>query len=151
MKEGTLTVLVTGSRRWVDAHRMEEAMRHFVPSTENLRVVLVHGAAQGADTMSEHVARRVGWSAVRRFPADWERFGKSAGFVRNADMLAHAKPDLVLGFKSSTEFDPALRRGGTEHMLRLAAEANVVTYIVTESSCRRVQVGSVAILSQEAN
>lgn len=55
----------------------------------------------------------------RGFPADWDRYGKRAGYLRNAQMLSEGKPDLVVAF-----FDSSPCRG-THMMCKLAEAANV--------------------------
>ncbi len=58
---------------------------------------LIHGGADGADTMAGE------WAAtkpeIERYvsKADWAMFGRSAGPIRNAHMLEW-KPDLVVAF-----------------------------------------------------
>jgi predicted Rossmann-fold nucleotide-binding protein len=49
------------------------------------------------------------------YPADWTKHGKSAGFVRNKQMLEEGKPDVVIAFPGGT---------GTAMMIKLVEEAN---------------------------
>ena len=49
-------------------------------------------------------------------PADWETFGKSAGYTRNKYMLVHHKPTLVVAFPGGK---------GTFNMTDIARRANV--------------------------
>ena len=35
---------------------------------------------------------------VEEFKADWDKFGRAAGPIRNAQMLREGKPDLVVAF-----------------------------------------------------
>lgn len=63
-----------------------------------------------------------------QYPADWEKHGKAAGPIRNALMLEEGKPDLVLAFKDG--FDWQFKRGGTEHMVRIAKAAGVRTIVI---------------------
>jgi hypothetical protein len=51
------------------------------------------------------------------FPADWERYGKRAGPIRNAEMVK-AGADVVLAF-------PLPGGRGTQHTIRLAREAGI--------------------------
>lgn len=81
-----MRVLVTGSRDWDDAdviHADLWAYQHLHDV-----VVLVHGACPtGADAIAAAF-----WDDMELLaephPADWERYGKRAGFLRNAQMVA---------------------------------------------------------------
>jgi hypothetical protein len=58
---------------------------------------LGQGKAFGADMLAEHWCRSRGVACVG-FQAQWDREGKSAGFIRNKAMLATMRPDLVVAF-----------------------------------------------------
>jgi hypothetical protein len=49
-----------------------------------------HAAAWAMDHGVEH--------SVRTYAADWDKYGKAAGPIRNREMLTTEKPDLVLVF-----------------------------------------------------
>ena len=79
----SMRILVTGSRTWAGTSVIRTALaRYFHPAA-----VLVSGACpRGADAIAEYVWR--GWGGrVERHPAEWDRYGKSAGFRRNAAMV----------------------------------------------------------------
>lgn len=59
-------------------------------------VIVVHGAARGADTLAAQYAE-THYYAVEPHPADWEGFGKRAGHVRNAEMVLLGA-DICLAF-----------------------------------------------------
>lgn len=69
---------------------------------------VVSGGASGADKCGEEWARRNG-VPVRRFNADWEKYGKKAGPMRNKQMAKYA--DMCIAFPGGA---------GTESMKRLA-------------------------------
>jgi hypothetical protein len=48
-------------------------------------VTLIHGGALGADEYAGEVGASLGWD-VEVYPADWERYGRSAGYRRNVQM-----------------------------------------------------------------
>ena len=94
-----MRILVTGSRNWTDfstiQNRLMEIPGSAYPTTSD--TTLVSGACPtGADAMAEQVAVHVGW-IVERHPADWNKHGKKAGFLRNAEMV-NLGADLCLAF-----------------------------------------------------
>lgn len=115
-------VLVTGSRTWIDyaticeeigvvlIERMAETGEAYPP------VVIVHGAARGADTLAAKVAAELGLR-TEAHPADWNHHGKAAGYRRNAKMVA-TRPDICLAF---------IRDGsrGATHCADLADKAGI--------------------------
>ena len=56
---------------------------------------IVSGKARGADSLGEVYALDHGIT-VAEFPADWDKFGKSAGHVRNQQMADYA--DILVAF-----------------------------------------------------
>jgi len=56
---------------------------------------VVSGGARGADSLGEQYARQVG-VPLERYPADWNKHGKGAGFIRNREMANHAEALLLI-------------------------------------------------------
>lgn len=54
---------------------------------------IVSGGARGADAMAESYAKAHGFPCTV-YPADWEKHGRKAGFLRNRQIVDHA--DMVL-------------------------------------------------------
>lgn len=108
-----MTVLVCGSREWTDRAAI-------LREIEKLAItdIVIHGAARGADRIAGEIATSYGLQ-VRAFPAQWDRYGKSAGPFRNQQMLDQ-QPDLVLAFTPDLE-----KSIGTRHMVRIARAAGV--------------------------
>lgn len=59
--------------------------------------LIVTGGANGADRLAENWAEH-NRIALCVFPANWRFDGRAAGPLRNARMVAFAKPDLVVAF-----------------------------------------------------
>lgn len=114
-------VLICGSRLWQNPAPIAALIAELDKSD-----VVIHGAARGADRIAGSLAQRAGLTVIA-YPADWDRYGRGAGPVRNQRMLTEGKPTEVHAFK--TEFDPSLRRGGTEHMVRIAMAAGIAVVI----------------------
>lgn len=113
-----MRIQITGSRDFTDVKIVGGAIARAVGSIYDTKHVIVHGGARGADSLSGEVARSFGYTEEVH-PADWDRYGKSAGYRRNAEMIA-LKPDVVLAFK---------KRGagnkGTQHTIDLANKAGI--------------------------
>lgn len=73
---------------------------------------IVSGTARGADQLGERWARE-NQVSLTQFPADWDRYGKSAGYRRNEQMAKYAHTLLAA-------WDGKSR--GTGHMIDLAKE-----------------------------
>lgn len=119
-----MRILITGSRTWTDYITIEEAFSHCmkVYTAERGRwgnVVVVSGACPtGADAICESIAFRLGCE-IERHPADWKTHGKSAGFKRNAEMVALGA-DVCLAFiKDGSK--------GATHTANLAEKSGIMT------------------------
>jgi hypothetical protein len=85
---------------------------------------LIHGSAKGADTIAHEWALPTSCDIVE-FPADWTTHGKSAGPIRNKEMLDYG-PDLVVAFVDK----PLHESRGTNNMVTIARKAGVRTIII---------------------
>lgn len=94
-------------------------------------LVIIEGGAKGADKIA---AEWCGDKDVEhlQFPADWDAHGKSAGSIRNKQMLKEGKPDLVIAFKD--RFDWFFGTGGTENMIEIATKAGVPAYVMSKNT-----------------
>ena len=116
-------VLITGSRDWCDENRIAGALLYEVsrrPASD--RIIVIHGAARGADSLAARVAVHYGWQ-VEAHPADWARFGKSAGFRRNAEMVARGA-DVCLAFIKDNS-------RGASHTAAIAENAGITVRRLT--------------------
>lgn len=81
---------------------------------------VVSGTARGVDRMGEKWSEKNGIS-VARFPADWDKHGKSAGFIRNEEMAKYA--DALMAVRRN-------KSNGTTHMIETALEYNLQMFVV---------------------
>lgn len=56
---------------------------------------IVCGGAQGVDSEGEHFASHMDLP-VKYFPADWDKYGKAAGPIRNGQMANYADALLLI-------------------------------------------------------
>lgn len=73
-------------------------------------VELIHGAAKGVDSIAGYWAE-MNDIECQPFPADWDKYGKAAGYKRNKQMLDEGQPDWVIAFPGGP---------GTKMMIELA-------------------------------
>jgi hypothetical protein len=90
-----IRILITGSRDWNDYEVIERAILDVVGNTTG-PVMIVHGAARGADTIAGEIAKKHAFS-VETHPALWNKHGKAAGPIRNQEMV-DTGADVVLAF-----------------------------------------------------
>lgn len=89
-------VIIAGTRSFNDYELLRDSCNNLLSEKQRTHIVVViSGTARGADQMGERYARERGFQ-LRRFPADWEQYGKSAGHIRNAKMADNA--DALIAF-----------------------------------------------------
>jgi hypothetical protein len=99
--------MVTGGRDYADKDRVYEVLDQ--AHAENPIGKLIHGKAKsGADVLANEWAEERGVS-VKPFPADWNRYKKAAGVIRNQEMVNFG-PDIVIAFPGGTGTADAMRR-----------------------------------------
>lgn len=115
-----MILLACGDRDWSDEALIEEHIKYFTP------VLLVHGAARGADYFAGKVAKKLGIE-VKEFPADWKRYGKAAGPKRNQEMLEFLLEHQRLGeWVEALAFHANIGASkGTKDMVRKLTRNNI--------------------------
>ena len=108
-------VIIAGTRSFNDYELLRTSCNNLLSVKQRTHtVVIISGTARGADQMGERYARERGFQ-LRRFPADWEQHGKSAGHIRNAKMADNADALIAFwdGMSNGTKnmIDNARRKG----------------------------------------
>ena len=116
-----MRLLVCGDRNWTNKDLIKLWIQELKPH------IIIHGAAKGADKLAGEIANELGIT-VSEFPADWNKFGKSAGPIRNLQMLSEGKPDRVLAFHNHIN-----NSKGTKHMLGAAERAGLICTLISEN------------------
>ena len=94
-----MRIQITGSREFTSYDIVEYAIFDAASGAIDLdSVTIVSGnCPTGGDHLAEQVAKN-NRLMLELHPADWEKYGKRAGFIRNAEMI-DLQPDVVLAFK----------------------------------------------------
>jgi hypothetical protein len=111
-------VIIAGGRDFNDYELLCKKCDHML--SEQSDIEIVSGKARGADSLGERYAKERGYN-VKEFPAQWDMFGKSAGYRRNAEMADYA--DALIAFWDGES-------KGTNHMINLAKEKNIKIKVV---------------------
>lgn len=74
---------ICGSREFTDYDILEKALSSVIKPTQPC--IIVSGAARGADKLGEIYAEKHDLVCLK-FPADWDKYGKKAGMIRNSEM-----------------------------------------------------------------
>ena len=104
-----MVILICGDRNWISYTAIQRELKRFNPNEDTI----IHGAARGADSIAGKSAIWAGFT-VRAYPADWGKYGRAAGPIRNQEMLDQ-NPDLVLAFHPDIA-----NSKGTGHMVKIA-------------------------------
>lgn len=122
-----MRILVCGGRNYTNRKILEEILSDYWYSRSHEQqneFVLIHGDARGADRLARDWCLRTCYEWCHApFPADWNKYGRSAGPIRNKQMLDEGKPSVVLAFPGGK---------GTANMIKLAIEAGVEVIQVDE-------------------
>lgn len=116
-----MKVLCCGSRTWTDLATIIKAFEDLLKEGPIERII--QGGAIGADHWCALEATRRGIK-VFEFPAEWNKYGRSAGYVRNKQMLDE-KPDIVLAFQVG-------KSPGTQNMIEISKKKGIPVKIYKE-------------------
>ncbi len=112
-----IKVIIAGGRNFEDFDKLCQVCDEFLQDQN--KVEIVSGAYKGADLLGERYAAERNHT-IKQFPADWRRYGKSAGHKRNIEMAAYA--DALIAFWDGES-------KGTKHMIELATQAGLIVKV----------------------
>lgn len=106
-------IIVAGSRNFTDKERLYNVLDNRLADIKD-GVEIISGHCRGADILGEQYAKEHNIPLVL-FPAEWGKYGKKAGYIRNDKMARYAseKDGILIAF-------PVGEARGTKMMIRLA-------------------------------
>jgi hypothetical protein len=123
-----MKLAIVGSRTFNDYNRMEGYIELIFNNVFNDVYIIVSGGAKGADRLAEKYVETA--NKYFRYPKgvkkdiylpEWDKYGKSAGFKRNQQIVDAC--DMVLAFWDGES-------KGTKHTIDLAKKAKKPTFII---------------------
>jgi len=113
-----MKVIVAGSRGIKKYEQVEKIIEKAI--ADGLQITqIVSGGAKGVDTLGETWAVKKGVN-IKRFPAEWDKYGISAGHIRNRQMGDYADALIAVWDGKSK---------GTKGMIDYATEKKLKVYV----------------------
>lgn len=127
MTNPEIKLIIAGGRDFNDYSLLENEVMKFIIEIANGRklnrfndLTIISGKASGADSLGIDFATDH-WIGVEEYPADWDKYGKSAGPIRNEEMAKNATHCIVF-------WDGKSR--GSKNMIETAQKYNLTLKIV---------------------
>lgn len=119
-------VIICGGREFSDYELLKKACDYYLSKRiENgEKITIISGGARGADALGEKYAKEKGLD-LQIFPANWDKYGKRAGYLRNKQMAEIA--NACIAFLSSYG-----ENKGTKMMISIARENKLLVREVKE-------------------
>lgn len=130
-----MKLIIAGGRNFTDYELLEQECKRFImentvrnPEWHEYKkfklmpndITIISGKALGADLLGERFASKFGFNLLE-FPADWDKHGRSAGPIRNAEMAKNATHCICF-------WDQASR--GTANMIENCKKFNLIYKVV---------------------
>jgi len=124
MKEA-IRLLVCGSRDWKNKNIIAAYIEQISKRDTGVKCV-IEGGASGADIIGRVVAQELKIPVIT-FLANWQKYDKKAGMLRNQQMIDEGKPDFVLAFHNNIDASK-----GTKDMIQRAKKNNIPGCLIGE-------------------
>lgn len=119
-------VIIAGGRDFYDYELLQRKCDKYLWNKLWLdeKIIIISGHAKGADTLGEKYANERGLILDIK-PAEWDKYGKSAGYKRNEEMVRVA--DAAICFWNG-------KSKGTKHTIDLCKKKGIPCRIVKYES-----------------
>ena len=117
-----MKIIVAGSRSFNNYNKLKKELNKFIEDFQLDReeITILSGGAKGADKLGEDYAILHKYKLII-IPAEWEIYGKSAGFIRNLEMAKIADACIVFWDGKSS---------GSQHMITLARKYKLLLRVI---------------------
>jgi hypothetical protein len=115
-----MKVAFTGDRNWTDEETVKNVITDLPEDTQ-----FILGCAKGLDTIARNICEDLGRDYIVEY-AEWNKYGKAAGHIRNTKMLSH----LDIGDKVYAFHPNIALSKGTKNCAKQANEKGLNVIIV---------------------
>jgi len=105
-------IVIAGSRSFNDYKTLSNVCNVLFKNISEIEIVC--GEAYGADKLGRKYAEEHNL-LIKSFPANWDKYGKSAGYIRNKEMAKYCDNAIIF-------WDGVSK--GSNHMIKLCKEFN---------------------------
>lgn len=114
-----MNIIIAGGRDFDMISYLQDSVASLLSQFEDEPITLFTGKCDGADTIGEKFMKDWGCKIIP-FPANWKKYGKSAGPRRNENMACNA--DMLIVFWDGIS-------SGSKDMINKAFKYKVETHI----------------------
>lgn len=118
-------IIIAGSRDFTDYKVVKSSLKKFLISKQTFdKPTIICGMARGADMQGYRLAKEFKLP-LKEFPANWDSYGKRAGYIRNEQMAKYAQENgngVLFAFWDG-------KSKGTKWMIELAKRYNLEVHI----------------------
>jgi ABC-type enterochelin transport system substrate-binding protein len=114
-----MRIIIAGGRNFNDYDKLKNSCDNILINQED--IVIVSGNANGADKLGERYGKENN-SPIETYPAEWDKYGKSAGYKRNQTMADNA--DGLIAFWDG-------KSKGTKHMIDIATKGGLKVRVIS--------------------
>jgi len=118
-----MRVGIIGSRRrneHSDEILIEKELLKLIEKNKDIEIVS-GGCKTGGDKFAENLAKKYNLK-ITLYLADWKKYGKAAGFIRNDDIAKNS--DILIACVADD------RKGGTEDTIRKFEKLNLIDMVI---------------------
>lgn len=114
-------LIVAGGRDFTNRELLNVAIKQTIGELpDGLKVSIVSGMAAGADSLGYEWAMHNNCQVYRHY-AEWKKYGRRAGYLRNEEM-ANQSQGLLAFWDGESK--------GTQHMIQIARNKNLYVKVV---------------------
>lgn len=115
-------IIIAGGRSFSDYKLLKDKLDYYLRNKvrQGYEIIIISGTANGADKLGERYAMERGYK-IERYPADWNKYKKAAGYRRNVQMSEVANACVVFWDGISL---------GSKHMIDIATNKGLPLRVV---------------------
>jgi hypothetical protein len=117
-----MNIAIVGSRDFKDLDHVRLFLEEVKIKNPTQEYTIISGGAKGVDSVAEAKAKELGFNTLV-FKAEWDKYGKSAGYKRNITIVENA--DVVYAFWNG-------RSKGTKHTIDIAERMKKPVYVISD-------------------